>query len=394
MDKLLKHFIPRILIITAFVVVLIVFSVYKKPASSEAASPVEFGGLVCDEFIPIGSALNGLNGILASAFNIYNGESMNAAMDNINGIFSALIDRDNVCDFSRCLPSFVDQSATMSLEFKSLFLQTSISGDLPPWCVPKEGIGEPCPNISEYLKDDETDDKTIAGLKILQKSFLSSAKMLHDIFDEETKHLPIDLLKEGESAGDKTTEAELVRRLAEKSESLFTPGIPRSCALTSLQRGLIEDGRMGNRFPTQCSAAFEAGTYWPRLWSEDCDVKCTTQSERECIKCLDEHPGKYASELANINYKIYGTCSDKCSYEDPPGSNDVVWGMNEQCQKCLCTKKVPVVYGVGIGADEVLQDEELSPEACMDWLCGGSSSNWVCCHEGLLEGFSDRPELL
>lgn len=384
----------KILAVTLFVGFLVVFEAfYNKPQQGEAALERAFGGLTCDEFIPIGTAVDGILGILDEAFKVYQGEKMDAAMDNITGVVAAITEHQNVCDFKKCVALVDNQGPEIGAKLDAFFWKGELTFKIPPWCVPKEGIGEPCPDISQFLEDN---DKNIMGLRTVKDSFMASAEMLHDIFETKTEHVSADLVrkieqpdgsfKDDASPGDKITKADLLLRMVEKVELQLTPGTYKSCALSKLERQLAADGRLGDKYPMQCQEAREAGLYWPRQWSEKCAEKCDSGSEEDCIKCLDDDPGDDASQLAEVNYKIYGTCKDSCGYEEPPGSDKWEWEMTEECQKCLCTETIYITGGY-------TKEAELSEEECLGWLCGGHPSNWVCCHERALEGVPEKPEL-
>jgi len=251
------------------------------------------------------------------------------------------------------------------------------------------------------------------GLITLRDSFMTSAEILHDIFETPTSSLPRDLaryqkdedgdiVKDGSGnpvfdikPGEKITRADLALRMAEQVEVQLTPSTYKSCALSALERKLVADGRIGDVFPLQCKQAYEEGIYWPRQWSMECFKECESGSEDKCIECLAKDPGASASQLAKINYKIYGTCRDKCGIENPPDSGKWEWEMTQECQKCLCTikERIAPVAGSGGITGGAVREKLLSEEACLSWLCGGSSSNWVCCHETILEGLPERPEI-
>ena len=415
MPKPIKYLILKFLVVAVFVSVLVVFGLtYDTPEQGEAASTQAYSGLTCDEFIPIGTALDEVIDILDEAFKEYQGENMAQVMGNITSVMATLTEHPNVCDFKKCMALVDDQGPeAIGIEFNAFFWKGELTFKIPPWCVPQEGISEPCPDVSQYL---EESDANIMGLTTLRNSFMSSAQRLHDIFETATVPLSADfirylqdeygdfvdadgnLLADGEepvpdkALGEKVTRADLVLRMTEKVELQLTPGTYKSCALSTLERKLVADGRIGDIFPMQCKQAREAGLYWPNQWSLECAKKCSSGSEKDCIKCLKKPPKNSASQLAKINYKIYGECEKECSEEYPPNSGERRWAMTEKCQECLCTKTEITVVGMGMDETVSVNKTPLSETECLAWLCGGSTSNWVCCHQTPLEGVPERPE--
>lgn len=69
----------------------------------------------------------------------------------------------------------------------------------------------------------------------------------------------------------------------------------------------------------------------------------------------------------NPKCAIIAGASKKCC------GNECEDGLNAACYACLCPK------------GDMVNGKAITTEQCLDWICGGSKSNWVCCHEEPIE---------
>jgi len=206
-----------------------------------------------------------------------------------------------------------------------------------------------------------------------------------------------DLNETPEEVGSTITQAESVKRNLAISRLWVHPGERaidiysathdkkeiigrKSCTLGDWERQQIAAGKIvGYRFPMQCREALQQGLYWPRPWSELCHYQCKYGINNECIECLRDSRNnkKTASVLAKINYWIYKNCGDDCCKKEAGKWKKCEF--TEECYGCLC------------GGTNLTQKKE---NECLDWICGGSEANFVCCHETPLEFRLDITRIL
>jgi len=389
-----KSFLVKIFVVTCFASFLVFSGFFENdtPQPAVSAKDLGYGNPVCDRIIPIGNVMDELLKILDDAFSTYQGENLNTALDTTTGLVTALGTQKDVCDFSECNAEVADTGGKATFEVDAYIKSYAISLDpVPPgWCNADECKGAPCPDVTPYVESDP-EKYGIVGLDKLQKSFKSSAAIIHDMFTIATEELSVELVKEGEAVGKAVTKADYLDRLIEYVEYWLTPGHDQSCVLTPLEKKLVASRRMGDKYVSRCEETREQGLYWPRTWSRECEDKCFDAYSDDCLKCLKKNPGKKGSFLAQINYKIYGQCEESCRLKDISGNFTDEWVLNTDCETCLCER--PIAAPAGSGGITGGAKEQMSPEECLAWLCGGSTHNWVCCHETPLEGVVERPEL-
>lgn len=337
--KILLYFLPIILI-----PILLVFAFLtneKVPVSAQV-------GVVCDEPIPTGESLEeGLKLMNDTYRELQNLRVyLTFAIEELQSAVSDLSQNpEEVCNFSVCQPQVIDVAPALKLDVSFFGKKTLLEGHIPH-CIPKECIGNPCPDLDDHLE-------VLEGMK---SAIEGSYEIISDIFNQKTVLITLDIKKGGEGLGDLITKAELARRKLELSREWLHPAAEigkRSCALSEPERKKVEAGEMGERYPMRCTDALKQGLYWPRVWSENCQDICQEGPTGECKTCLGDPAKKGTSVLAEINYKIYGVCGTPCQEISP------------ECFNCLCAG--------------------LSEEECTAWICGGNYNNYVCCHQTPLE---------
>jgi len=372
-----KSFLVKAFVVICFASFLVFTGLFDSdtPKPAISAPDLGYGNPVCDEIIPIGVVTDEITKILDKAFSVYQGQGLTTALDTVTGLVTALGTNDDVCDFSECKAEVADTGGKATFEVNAYIKSYAISLDpVPPgWCNLDECKGAPCPDVVPYVRGDPKKDGMVA-LETLQNNFKGSAAIIHDMFTAKTEALSMELVKEdlGEVVGTKITRAEYLDRLIEYVEGWLNPDSVPSCVLTPLQKKLVESRRMGDRYTLRCEEAREQGLYWPRTWSLECEEECLNPHSDKCLNCL-KNPNVNGSFLARINYKIHGQCEDSCRVKNNDDEFIFEWVLDDSCETCLCK-----------GLDE---------EECLGWLCGGSTHNWVCCHETPIEGTPDRPEI-
>lgn len=343
-----------------------------------------FSGLACDEPIPIGKALNDIVDIMNDAFVVYRNNNLDFAINNIQALVSALGANKDVCDFSRCSPQIENEGgkAVIILDAYVRSWEIGMEPFPPGMCEMKECTGDICPNVQQHIKG-RAGAQGMIGLETLISVFDTSADMIHGIFGTKNIPLPEDLLREGEKAGILVTKADILERQVEKVKGWLSPSTGKNCMPSNLDRKLIADGRMGNRYPIRCVESLEDGSYWPKMWSQECSYECEKRTEEDCIKCLKKSPDAKSSILAKINFRVYNKCESDC--KNPLGQ----WELTDDCYGCLCKEPAKAVAGSGgvTGGAEIT----LTAEECTAWLCGGDIDNWICCHETSIDEIIERP---
>ena len=412
-------------IVLGFIGVL-AFSFWQK--NKDQAMAQDFLGetkIVCEEPIPVGLAIDQAVSFLNDVYQTYQGDTIKTARDQVNDLVAIINANGNgsVCDFNECKAQVATGGPKATLEVKAVpLLPGKVDyGYTVPTCNIKEGVGNPCPSLSAFLRKGPTNPVV---LEDFQNILNSQADNIHLLFEGKDQDIPANLIKEGEVAGvTKTSKADLVYRYVDDVEkNWFTPN-PQSntCALSQLERTRISQGLMGEKYPLSCLSALAQGIYSPKPWSETCQTECAdNQLSDECRACLARCEGE--SVYATLNCKMYSfgskasdpqQCSqckneetsvcdanecnsgnwgadciwgkqylasaeDSCYQEiKEAGTNDKCSTMKGQSKKCCGDK---CANGVNSECYECLCDG-LTKEQCLDWVCGGSKSNWVCCHE-------------
>lgn len=342
--------------------------------------------IICEEPIPVGIAIDITVNFLDRIYQLYQGDMVKTASKQIDDLMGEIGGKETdgmICDFNtECKAQVGTGGPDMTIGARLL---PGVPGAIDytytvPACKLKEATGNPCPNLSPFVKDapqtldqwlNQT-DPDILSLDGLAKSLEAQAQNIHDLFSVQNATVPYGLAEKGEVVGEtKISEVELVRRYIKDVENWVTPNPQKNtCALSELDRKRIEQGKMGDKFPMQCMDALAKNMYTPKAWSEECQDECETFTQ-ECKNCLAKCNGK--SVYASLNCKIYSQkeTDDKCAFIEDQSKKCCgkfcADGLNAQCKECLCAGTDPL--------------KPLSQEQCLDWICGGSKANWVCCHE-------------
>ncbi len=381
--------------------------------------------IVCEEPIPVGIAIDTTVDFLDQIYQKYQGDEVKTASKAVDDLMIAIANQDGkVCDFNTECKAQVGTGgpdASIGGEVALGIGQTRRLTYTVPSCKLKEATGNPCPDLSSYVGE-QTPAEWAANLKLLSldglaNSLTSQADNIHGMFAVADTPVPYGLGKPDETVGETMiTKADLVKRYIADIDSWLTPNPQKNtCALSELDRQRIAQGKMGDKYPMQCLEALHQNMYMPKAWSEECQDECQTFTQ-ECKNCLAKCNG--TSVYASLNCKIYSTgegqkavntecnknltedtCVDGCTWgkqfsislEDTcytipqtaigtnpkcafiPGQSKKCCGavcadgFNTQCKECLCAGEDP--------------QKPLSQDQCLDWICGGSRANWVCCHE-------------
>ena len=332
--------------------------------------------LVCDEPIPTGEAFQETLSLMTAVYSELKDtrDNLTSAIEQLQSAVSELYGSpEEVCDFSVCQPLVIDQSPDLKLKVSKPWGGTeTLVGVHIPLCIPKECIGEPCPDLEDYYD----------FIKAMKGGIDGSYEKIKEIFNTPSVSITEDIKKEGELLGNLITQPEAAKRklqLAREWLHVTAEIGKRSCSLSYLERKKVEDGELGDRYPVRCTDALEIGVYWPRAWSEKCEEECKEGPTEDCKTCLAK--GEGTSALAQINYRIYSTCGSVCKEE-----------LTQECLDCLCCKEFSVPVGIspfgGAVVGEITCKKSLSEKECTAWICGGNYYNYVCCHEGPLEFFT------
>lgn len=108
-------------------------------------------------------------------------------------------------------------------------------------------------------------------------------------------------------------------------------------------------------------------------------------NETDCTKGCEGEVGLGGCEWKSVDVLVPSTCyavsqlplgtseNEKCAIKKGASKkccgSECEDGLNAACYSCLCPKG----------------PKEATTEECLDWICGGSKSNWVCCHEQPIE---------
>ncbi len=321
--------------------------------------------IVCDEPIPTGLAIKKTKELLGSLIDRVKDmhESVAGGAEYIQEIIKSLTRKGEteteptespICDFSLCQARVVDKGLTARINIDFFF-----SGPLPiemklPNCQPEECMGEPCFDLTESVEE----------LRGFYNRIKGAREAVRDVLENKTVPVRVDLIKQGETAGDKITKPEESRRLLNLARSWLQPSlVSKNCVLNEKEIEKLEKGAEENiiKMPVVCGKAFLRGDYSPRIYSYECRNECAKEPTEECVECLSNesrfNPGT-ATPLAKINYIRFTMCEDACE-------NGIFHG---ECAACLCHGK--------------------TYSECLDWFCGGSVNNYACCHN-----FSINPEI-
>ncbi len=361
--------------------------------------------IICEEPIPVGIAIDATIDFLDDVYQRYQGETVKNASEQVDKLMGVIAGNDGkVCDFNKeCKAQVGTGGPDMTVGAKFL---PGVPGAIDytytvPTCKLKEATGNPCPDLSPYVKDapqtpidwlNQANPEALT-LEELAKSLTAQADNVHSLFAGKTAVIPAGLEQSGENVGDSISKVDLVKRYIDNVDKFWLTPNPQknTCALSELDRKRIEQGKMGDKFPLQCMDALAKNMYAPKAWSEECQDECETFNQK-CKDCLAECNG--GSVYASLNCKIYSQKEtyDKCAFIEGQSKKCCgkfcADGFNTQCKECLCASADPA-------------NPQISQEKCLDWICGGSKANWVCCHEEPIqnpayytyESVSHHPEL-
>ncbi|MDD5738942.1 MAG: hypothetical protein PHY72_03425 [Candidatus Pacebacteria bacterium] len=313
--------------------------------------------IICEEPIPVGIAIKKTVGFLNQVYQRYQGETVKDASKQMDDLMSLIANNGKVCDFDRCKADVGNTGPDATLNLNAYFWSGSYTYSVPG-CKLKPATSNPCPDLANSA---DSLAKTAAALS-------SQADNIHALFGSKNEVVPKGLEQSGEVAGEtKISDVDLVRRYIDNVDKFWLTPNPQgnTCALSELDRARISQGKMGEKYPMQCLDALSKDMYTIKAWSPECEKECATFSQG-CKDCLAKCEGE--SVYATLNCKIYSdSFNDKCApFKDVAGPFQCCGkycadGFNSQCKECLC--------------------EGLTQEECLDWICGGSKANWVCCHE-------------
>jgi len=369
------------LILTALLI-LSAFLSKKTDTVSAQKNLGSFPTLICEEPIPVGTALEEAFSLINSTYKEFQDASYytNSASDELKEMLAVLFENeDTVCDFGVCRGVVFDAATSFELKANYIFGEKRLLGVHVPICTPKECIGEPCPDLKDFKKN----------IEVYYNAILGSYNIIKDLYSKPSIVATWDIRKDNESENTVLRKPEVVRRYLQLArewlhaipEGSKIPPKRKSCILSESERVKFSLGELGGRGPMNCAQALESGIYWPKLWSEYCQKECSQENISspgglsECKACLQEEKNNdpAASPLAKINYKIYNICNIPCSN----GS------LNKECLDCLKCENPRFNYA-GIlqpcRSEDLLSEKELA-----DWLCGGTSANYVCCYETTIE---------
>lgn len=279
MEKKLK-----ILIISSFAFSFLVsFAILISNRASIQAQQEPFSSLVCQDIIPIGEVFEETLSLMQDTYqelqnaHFYLSLVVEQLQSEVGELFR---DPEKICDFSVCQPQVIDTAPTFELRISYLFGSTPIFGLHVPNCEPKECVGEPCPEIDNYLKN----------LKAFREGIKGAHEVVRDIFTTPSVPITKELQKEGETIGDLLRRPTAVLRKLKLARSWLKSGAliggRKSCTLSKLEREKVALGELGERFPMRCVEAFEQRIYLPKEWAKKCQNECADFLSEECIKCL------------------------------------------------------------------------------------------------------------
>ncbi len=335
--------------------------------------------IFCEEPIPVGVAIDTTVNFLDKIYQRYQGNAIQTASKQVDDLMGAIAGNNGkVCDFNKeCKAQVGTGGPDLTIGAQLLPGMSTLGYTYTvPGCKLKEATGNPCPDLSPYVKDAgqtlnqwlNQDKASTLSLDEMANSLEAQANNVHDLFGGETAVVPAGLEERGEVVGETMiSEAELVKRYIKNVDQFWLTPNPQknNCALSELDKKRIAQGTMGDKYPLQCMDALSKEMYAPKAWSEMCQTECAT-FDQECKDCLAKCDGD--SVYATLNCKIYNmNTNDKCAPRKESFGPHLCCGQfcadgfNTRCKECLC--------------------EGLTQDQCLDWICGGSKANWVCCHE-------------
>lgn len=327
----------------------------------------ETAGLICDIPIQVAMPLKQSVELLNFVYKEYQRATgyLSASVQNVQGILGEVSNRDNVCDFSKCRTKPANanqlQVKNVSPEFKLKFNYGLLAPNMDlvkvtlALCVPGECVGDPCSlgSLKEQVKE----------LKALKSLIQASYMNINSFFSEPTELITyeLEMPKQGGGTdfGEKTTKQDAILR------NMFRANFNmEACALNDLEK---QRGGALIRETNLCKEAYENELYWPRPWSEKCQNECVLDyPTQECITCLGQCEG--SSILADINCKVYSEVDNKkCGKNEACCGVECVDGLTTKCHTCL--------------------ERGFSSDGFVDWLCGGTQRNEVCCHKGYMDNW-------
>jgi|GEM_PF-2051597 len=358
--------------------------------------------IVCEEPIPIGIAIENTIDLLDKVYLTNQGDVLDTAKERVKDLITIINanGNGNICDFNKCTAQpeniggmlyVIVSSGIGGLGEKKI----SIGKGWPPLCKnvgepnnPALCGGDPCglSGLSHFIKKNEpqannnSSDPTKyngATLEDLAAALGAESNNIKEILGGKNKVVTEDIAQEDERVGEtKISDTEYVLRYIDYVEKYWLTPSPlgNTCALSKTERERVKAGKMGEKYPKSCLAALADKTYSPKPWSETCEKECESGDlTNECRECLAECEGN--SIFARINCKLYRKDSHEKCKNIPGATNkccgeECADGLTPECYSCLCPKTA---------------GNEKAAEQCLDWICGGSRSNWVCCHEEPIE---------
>ncbi len=338
---------------------------------------------LCSDPIPSGKAVNETVNVFDRVYQGYGDLSEELARAIALGEEMVLSMESNpnkkVCDFSKCQTSIIqDKGTAINLNACVSSLTSMFTRELcdQMWgtcllgCQPLECTGDPCNVIDLNLYT----DAFAYSQDVISKQY----KATNDYLNLPSKPNTEEIKLEGETkqlGENKLTPTEYALRLVLAAEKQLAPSgrtsdsqKPESCIMSSFERLLVQMGRLEPRGVELCKDVFSwpfdstqwtKPSYWPRPWAYACSKECALVDSEACLTCLKSDKVKNENSFsAEFNYKYYKTCANEC---------DPLKNAFGTCKQCMCSQfqdeKDPLAYD----------------QKCVDWFCGGSAYNYVCC---------------
>lgn len=312
-------------------------------------------GVKCENPIPTGEAIGETLDALETLYQHYKDlhDELDFLVATGEEVIGELEKHTDICDFSVCKAktevTLVDMSAEIVLleciafgygcdEFARICF---------PACRALPCYGEPCPPLEKYLSIFTDRKEKIAG----------EFEMVNKFFKEPQVPIPEDVRKTSDPADGKLTYFELIERKLDLARKWFTPYT--GCIMSDIEKEKVARGELTARFPLLCVEALRDDMYWPRPWSFYCDSqnKCQHGPDDDCIACLKTNEScSENSWFGQVNCRIFKDCEPVCKEKT----------FDVDCYQCLC---------------QDFAGEEAADEKCLNWICGGSTINYVCCEE-------------
>lgn len=368
MAKIFKPLIPSLLII-AILAALFIFYSREEADFAQADIPIEGTWEPwCDEKIPSGEALDEALDILNEAYKAYKDlfDDLDLLVNTADEMVTSL-KREPMCDFSVCDPEIIDMPPGLDINAclfcppgastENCTLCHKITGICVPACKPLPCRGQPCPYLKNYIPVFGQQRGLInSGLEAIHALLLEDQALI----TEEIKHLA----PPGKTVGDKIPRLTFAEILVTQANQWLAPFT--GCVMTEDEIRKMLAGELTPRFTTRCLDAIKEGGYWPRTWSPQCQTECKDKLTTACRECLGKAdnctPGlRERSWFTAMNCKIFKDCKNECNKMQ----------MDAECYNCLCAD-----FKEGPGG----QPDPDWESKCLDWVCGGSTLNFVCCH--------------